>query len=222
MMENMRANRGQPMDPNHPALRSLRELGDITRRQQQLMDETHKRAERRRSGEKTDPKADERAEKEQEQLRKRLGELMKKLGEMTGKIPQNLGNAEREMRRAERQLRGKQPGRATGPQGRAIEQLRRGAAQAMRQLGQQFGFGPGMGMPNYTGRPGQEFQGRNRDPLGREMDGMGPLNTDDVKVPTDAERKRARDILEELRRRSGDSNRPKLEREYIDRLLRQF
>ena len=54
------------------------------------------------------------------------------------------------------------------------------------------------------------------------MDGMGRLNTDDVKVPTESERKRARDILEELRRRSGDADRPKLEREYIDRLLRQF
>ncbi len=222
MTENMRANRGKPMDPNHPALRSLRELGDIIRRQQQLMDETHKRAERRRNGQKTDPNADRKAQKEQEQLRKRLSELMKKLGEMTGKTPKNLGNAEREMRRAERQLRGKNPGRATGPQGRAIEQLRRGARQAMRQLGRQFGFGPGMGDPNYTGRPGREYRGSNRDPLGREMDGMGPLNTDDVKVPTESERKRARDILEELRRRSGDGNRPKLERDYIDRLLRQF
>lgn len=222
MMENMRANRGRPMDPNHPALRSLRELGDIIRRQQQLMDETHKRSEQRRSGKKTDPKADQRAQKEQQQLRKRLGELMKKLGEMTGKIPQNLGNAEREMRRAERQLRGNRPGRATGPQGRAIEQLRRGARQAMRQLGQRFGFGPGRGLGNYTGRPGQRFRGSNRDPLGRDMEGMGPLNTDDVKVPTDAERKRARDILEELRRRSGDPSRPKLERQYIERLLRQF
>ena len=35
-------------------------------------------------------------------------------------------------------------------------------------------------------------------------------------------RQRAREILDELRRRAGDFNRPQLELDYIDRLLRRF
>jgi hypothetical protein len=34
--------------------------------------------------------------------------------------------------------------------------------------------------------------------------------------------KRVREILEELRRRAGETDRPQQERDYIDRLLRQF
>jgi hypothetical protein len=33
---------------------------------------------------------------------------------------------------------------------------------------------------------------------------------------------RAREILDELRRRSSDPSRPQLERDYIDRLLKRF
>ena len=36
------------------------------------------------------------------------------------------------------------------------------------------------------------------------------------------EMRRAREILEELRKRSGERQRPPLERDYIDRLLKQF
>jgi hypothetical protein len=33
---------------------------------------------------------------------------------------------------------------------------------------------------------------------------------------------RAKKLIDELRRRSGDRERPKIERDYIERLLRQF
>jgi hypothetical protein len=36
------------------------------------------------------------------------------------------------------------------------------------------------------------------------------------------ELRRAREILDELRRRAGERARPKIERNYIERLLRQF
>jgi hypothetical protein len=51
---------------------------------------------------------------------------------------------------------------------------------------------------------------------------VGALDTQDVKVPTEAERKRVRNILDELRRRAGEPARPTLELDYIDRLLRRF
>lgn len=228
MMENQRAQQGQGqrMDPNHPMMKNMRELGDIIRRQQQLMDETHKRQQQRRDGQRGDPKEDERLEKEQSELQNRLKDLMKQMDEMLGgdgQMPKNFGNAEREMDRAGRALRGRQPGDAVGPQGRALDELRRGAQDAMRQLGQQFGMQFGPGQPGQF-PPGDQrnLWGPDRDPLGRQTNGLGPLDTQDVKVPTEAERKRVRDILDELRRRAAEPGRPTIELDYIDRLLRRF
>lgn len=219
MMEQLRAGRqGKPMDPNHPAMKMMRKFGDLIRRQQKLMDDTHKREQQRRQGN-ANPKEDKRLAEEQEKLRRELGELMRKLGEMTGKVPKNLGRAEQEMRGAGKALKGKRPGRATGPQARALDQLRKGARRAMGQIARRYGLRPGRGM-----RAGNRDNrmGRRRDPLGRRMDGMGPLDNNDIKVPTESQRKRARDILKELRRRRGESGRPKIELDYLERLLKQF
>jgi hypothetical protein len=43
-----------------------------------------------------------------------------------------------------------------------------------------------------------------------------------VKVPDQIDVQRAREILEELRRRIGESTRPPIELEYLERLLRRF
>ncbi len=61
------------------------------------------------------------------------------------------------------------------------------------------------------------------DPLGRS----GPLEDgfsigDDVEVPDQQDRERAREILEELRRRLSEGDRSDDEREYLRRLLEQF
>jgi uncharacterized protein (TIGR02302 family) len=219
MIENLKngtAQQNRQLDPNHPARRLMRELADIIRKQQKLMDESYRRGQ---NG-KRNPEADKRAQQEQEKLRKRLADIMRELGEKTGKVPKNLGDAEREMRRSQRELRRGRPGQSVPPQARALRELRKGARQAMRQLAQRYGLRPGGGR-NYTSGQRERF-GRDRDPLGRRMDGMGPLNNDDVKVPTKGERKRVREILRELRRRAADPNRPKEEREYLRRLLERF
>ena len=43
-----------------------------------------------------------------------------------------------------------------------------------------------------------------------------------VKIPDQSDLARAREILDELRRRSGEATRAQEELEYIERLLRQF
>jgi hypothetical protein len=43
-----------------------------------------------------------------------------------------------------------------------------------------------------------------------------------VKVPDEIDVQRARRVLEELRRRLGEPERPRLELDYIERLLRDF
>jgi hypothetical protein len=43
-----------------------------------------------------------------------------------------------------------------------------------------------------------------------------------VKVPLEADVQRARRILEELRRRYGETMRPQLELDYLERLLKDY
>ena len=74
------------------------------------------------------------------------------------------------------------------------------------------------------GEPGREQAGETDprfDPLGRPPGGRG-LDARDVVIPDEAEMQRARDIRDELYRRSGDRARPRYERDYIDRLLERF
>jgi hypothetical protein len=60
-----------------------------------------------------------------------------------------------------------------------------------------------------------------RDPLGRRV-GAGVDGGDNVGLPETMQRERAREILDELRRRAQDPRRPEAEREYLRRLLERF
>jgi len=56
------------------------------------------------------------------------------------------------------------------------------------------------------------------DPLGRGENGPGNM----IKLPDANDLARARDILQELRRRAGQRSRPPQELDYLDRLLKEF
>lgn len=72
------------------------------------------------------------------------------------------------------------------------------------------------------GRPGEEGRPDAGDPLGRPS-GMGDAGYgDDVHVPDARERQRARDILDELRRRASERGLTAEELEYLHRLLDRF
>ena len=147
---------------------------------------------------------------------------MGKLDEMLGRIPESMGKAERAMRGAAGALGEARPGAAVPFQTEALEQLRQGAENAMEQMvrgmGGMIGFGPGRPMPRGSGQRPPD-----RDPFGRLREGeFGSYLEGDIEVPDEMEIRRAREILDELRRRSGQRNRPKPERDYIERLLRQF
>ncbi|MFV3129278.1 TIGR02302 family protein [Niveispirillum sp. KHB5.9] len=152
---------------------------------------------------------------QQDDLRGELGEIMRKLGEIGGEIPRPLGRAERAMKDAAEALRGGAPDQAVASQGEALEQLQQ-TMQSMQEQMARSSPGQAGGQPSRTGRQ------QGRDPLGRPLPGSGTLNGEEVKIPAEADMQRAREILEELRRRAGEQNRPKAERDYIDRLLDRF
>ena len=154
----------------------------------------------------------------QEALRRALGDLMLQMDEILGNIPPGMGKAERAMREASRALRKGRPGDAVPRQTEALDHLQKSQDQMAQQMAQRFG--PALGL-----RPGNQGQRRQRgqDPFGRGSGGaFGAAVDGDVDVPSRMEMRRAREILQELRRRAGERKRPVIERDYIDRLLKQF
>ena len=82
----------------------------------------------------------------------------------------------------------------------------------------------GQNGPGPNGQPGrgQQRAQQNTDPLGRPLRGRDYGDDTTVKVPGEIDVQRARRILEELRMRFGESYRPQLELDYIERLLKDF
>jgi len=108
-------------------------------------------------------------------------------------------------------------GRAVEAQGRALEALRQGA-QGLQQQAQGNGQGGGRGYRATSRRPGAGGPGR--DPLGRDSGNRGGALDGALNGGADVA-ERARQVLEELRRRLADPNRPEEERNYFERLLKR-
>ena len=163
---------------------------------------------------------------QQEGIREQLGEMMRGLGDRMGQIPQAFGEAERAMRGAAQALQGQNAGEALAQQGQALDRLRDTAQQMMQQFMAQ-GMGMGQqgqgqnGMQAGGMQPGQRPDA-NTDPFGRPIPGMGADISNRVQVPDQGDLQRAREILEELFRRSGERFRTPEELDYLNRLLRRF
>ncbi len=213
----------QQQQQNNEAMELLDDLQNLMQAQQELLDQTFGQAQRQRFGEALpgqEPNGSPRAGQgraTQEALRRALGELMREMGEMTGDIPMPMGRAEQAMRQSEQALGEGQPSRAVGPQTEALDEMQQGMQtfvdQLMDQLAEQNGAPTGQPQPPMAG---------NRDPLGRPLPNSGGTNTSDVEIPAESELQRAREILDEVRRRLGESGRPPVERDYLERLLERF
>ena len=159
----------------------------------------------------------------QQQLRDLLDEQRRALpgaGTAEGDAArQALGNAQGAMDKAEQALRnGDLPG-ALDQQARAMEALREG----MRSLGDMMAQNqqPGQGQ-NGDAQGQADANGGRRDPLGRQPGANGRIGTDDPMLQGEDVYRRARDLLDEIRRRSAEQDRPEAERNYLRRLLDRF
>jgi len=231
LLENLRSGAlGQMDERSRQAMQSMRDLQELINRQHELLDETFRRSQRGQQGQQGEqgrpgqpqageiPGDDARAAWRQGTLRGALGELARRLDELTGSIPGALGRADRAMRDAVEALQQGLPGDAVGPQTEALDQLQQAARALSEQMQQQMG---GQGLVAGPGSPGQR-RGPGNDPFGRpRQDGLA-TDTSDVRIPDEADLQRAREILDELRRRAGDRQRPPLELDYFDRLMRRF
>ena len=244
MLENLqmaRPGQQQDGDDGDDMMSSLDELGDMIRKQQQLRDRTFRQGQDQRrdrqrqrgqQGQQGDQQMGE-LRQNQQALRDRMKKLLEELrqrgfgqqqpgqqgqpGQPGGDMDQ-LGSAGEAMGDAEGQLGDGDADSAVDSQGRALEAMRKGA-QGLAQQMQQQGMGPGPGQP---GRTGQARANQDTDPLGRPLRGRDYGDDVTVKVPGEIDVQRARRILEELRRRFGESSRPQLELDYLERLLKDF
>ena len=155
---------------------------------------------------------------EQEALRVILGQLMLDADQKLDKIPENMGLAEQAMRLSSQELEANRPDLSVPYQDEAIEHLKEAQEQMQQQLQQRmqqmlgFSFArPAPGRMDPLGRP-----------YGQNSDENGPPLGSQVEVPDEAEKKWVQDILNELRRRAGQRDRPQEELEYYRRLLKRF
>ncbi len=218
-----------------PSEQAMQELSDLLKKQQELMDQTYQQTPRRRRMPWERPEGGQQQQGggqgqgqgqqrmdggkrramdnlagQQGDLRDQLGEVMRRLGEGLGKIPEAMGGVDQAMRESQRALRSGRSGQALSSQRQAID----GLATSFRELAEE--------MMRNAQEDGQGQLGQNQeDPAGRPFQGGG-MDTSRVMVPTTSDMQRARDILDELRRRAGERARPRLERNYIERLLDRF
>jgi uncharacterized protein (TIGR02302 family) len=161
----------------------------------------------------------------QQELRDRLGQLQG--NPLPGDGSENgeegrrqLDRAGRAMEEAEDALReGDLPG-ALDRQAEAMEALRDG----MQQFGE--ALAENQQQQDGNAEQGQEFgqadPNGQRDPLGREPGNSARIGSDRNMLQGEDVYRRAQDLLDEIRRRSGDQARPEGERDYLRRLLDMF
>ena len=217
---------GQNSSPEDSATTEmLNELSDLMRRQQDLMDQTQ-RMQQGNEGDTLDQEGDDPGNRsgnkganglagEQGSLGRLLEQFMNQLGQNGLKAPPSLGEAGRQMGEAEKSLQQQERERALGQQGEALNQLREGAQDMARQIQQQ-----GQSGQDNTGKDG-EAKGDDHDPLGRPMPSRGDnYGPDKNMLPSELAIRRAREILETLRSRANTPDLPRIDKDYIDRLLR--
>ena len=182
---------------------AIKKLGDITVRQRELLDKTY----RLRQGDSVPKDGTPKALAEaQSRLKTALGQVLKGLGANHAKIPESLNDAAKAMGKAAEELFARHLYDAGTAQKQALLDLQKGIANLAEQAG--------------SGVAGTASE--NQDPFGRPQGAQGAISGENLQLPDKSTLKRARQILQELRKRAGESGRSREELDYIDRLLKEF
>jgi uncharacterized protein (TIGR02302 family) len=243
LMENMQVVQGEG-GQGGPGQQAMRGLGDALREQQGLSDESFQELQDQFNGQQgqqgeqgqgqpgqpgqgdggqgSDPRS--LAERQQD-LRERLDGLtpaLPGLGSESGEAGRReLDRAGRAMEEAEEALRNEDYAGALNRQAEALEALREGMRNLGDAMAQEQGRQPGQGTVD-----GEAFGNADpndqRDPLGRSLGQMGQIGSDLNMLQGEDVYRRAQELLDEIRRRSGDQTRPDPELDYLKRLLERF
>ncbi|MGO9170700.1 MAG: TIGR02302 family protein [Rhodomicrobium sp.] len=207
---------------NAERMRQLDQLTDIMRKQQQLLDRTFRAQQGSDSGQGTTAERQEQQEEHGQaqsgSLKDRQEEVQSQLQDLLSSMPPDkqgnavqhkLKEAEGAMGEAAGALGQDDLGEASDQEGRALEALRQGTRSIAEQMMRSTGRGNANGQAN-------------RDPLGRRQDNQLSDPGDSVKIPDEITVQRARQILDELRKRLGEPQRPAIELDYLERLIKPY
>lgn len=167
-------------------------------------------------------------EMDAETLAERQRALRQELDRQQGNLPgagtpegeaarRALDRAGEAMDEAEEALRNDDLAGALDSQSEAIEALRDG----MRELGEMMAQNQQQ-QGQQGEEQGQANNNQSRDPLGREPGTNGEIGTDEELLQGDDVYRRARELLDIIRKRSAEQQRPDEELDYLRRLLDRF
>eukprot|EP01037_Dinobryon_pediforme_P017898 gene17897-18129_t len=205
LTEHMQADGDSP--DASPREHALDTLDQLSQDQQNLRDKTY-----RNGLQPPDAPSSEALKNGQRGLRQKLESLKRALTEAGEAGEPALDAAEDAMKQSEQALDANKNSSALEAQGKALEQLRHGAQNLTQRDGEQK---DGQGK-SQTGSNG-------KDPLGRGQQGTSKLTPSRGNGPLTGDAgRRVQDIFREIQRRAGENQRPIPERNYLDRLLRDF
>ncbi|MGB0411284.1 MAG: TIGR02302 family protein [Pikeienuella sp.] len=237
MMNNMQMaqpGQGQPGQGEQ----TMNQMGDMIGDQQSLADRSFDQMRREQAGE-TDEGGTQRGHEGEQngahgddpgddaaQIARDQRELQQLLDQLRNNLPGSAGEETREaldeanraMDDAVEALRDGDTRQAVDDQVRALDALRDGRNQMANDMAEAQGQRDG----EQAGRDGRGGDARDEDPLGRPRASEGPVDGESTNVPSLSLGKRAKELQDEIRRRSGERERPAPELDYLKRLLDRF
>lgn len=224
LLETLQMQRGEGGEPM-PGSEAMEGLGDTLNQQQGLADETFQQLQEQfgedgEPGNDGEPSVEDLAQRQRElseQLRQQqLGDVP---GEGTPEADAGLDQLDEAGRAMEDAARALDEGDMRGALERQAEAL-----DALREGLRHFRDAQAADRRDQAGEEGQPQQGEGtgRDPLGRQMGESQRGQDFGTQVPGEDPRARARDLMDEIRRRLAERERPEDERDYLDRLIEQF
>ncbi len=230
-MENMQVTQGEGGGKGGPGQKAMKDLGETLRNQQKLSDDAYRDLQDGQEGDQpgkdqNDKGSDGKSLAERQQdLRDGLDGLNKD-GKLPGKGSekgdtgrQELDRAGRAMEGAEQALRDGNLPDAMDKQAEAMDAIRQGLKNFGEALAQEAQRN---GTPGQQPAEGQDERDGSRDPLGRNNGDSSRIGSDKNLLQGEDVYRRAQDLLDEIRKRSGDQARPEGERNYLRRLLDLF
>ncbi len=154
---------------------------------------------------------------EQDALRQQLEQLGRGLG--SEEAARALEDAARAMGEARDDLQEGAAGDAVRDQMEALDRLNEGADALAQEI--QNGQGDTQAQGDRRGEGEGRDNSRN-DPFDRPTSSFGALDGRATRVPDQTLIDRARELMQELRRRAAEPSRPQLELDYLDRLMDRF
>ncbi|WP_375615716.1 TIGR02302 family protein [Bartonella sp. AP58NXGY] len=185
------------------------QLGDLMRRQQEILNETHQLEMEQKRGENVPEQQKKSLKKRQAELQSELSTLEKELSEQGFETGGALKRAEEQMNFAESALDNGNHQVSIKNQSDALESLRQGAQNVLKKMRETL---------KETGND-QNADSGPKDPLGRPLSSKTDEEQEGEALPQESDQMRTRQILDEIRKRLGKEHISEEEKNYLERLL---